>query len=232
MSNNPLNEFLNNNEAKNEAAPVAAQDIKAKKRALIKKIVIIDLLLVPVIIFVLFFFNSETSDYNSLNSKAGGKTLHLPSIEKAYELTHVERVKYDSTLSKLSYDEKMYFEQLFRITDKMVPERIYNYWATDYKMPLRNLDIYNDTILELQALKPPAKGREAHALIVSVIRDQRDYYKFLADSKSSFNANNPLVQRSHQNLLTAWQLWLAAFENESAHNKTAFEKHLCALDFI
>ena len=70
------------------------------------------------------------------------------------------------------------------------------------------------------------------SLIVKAVKNQRDYFKFLSESNSKFNVHNPLVQNTHSGLLEAWQVLLAEYNYETGRNKHAFEKHLCALDFI
>lgn len=245
---NPLDEF-NQKKQTQPAEPVLGKNMPTEQRkALVKKIVIFDLVVIlPVALYFLFtnvlsddrptqIVERETSQPQTQRPKAvkpaSEIVLRLPSIEQAYKQTNVQRVKFDAFKSKLSPDEKEYFQNIFAITDNLVIERVYNYSAIYYKQPLRDLHTYNQAITDLLALKVPESAEKAHELIVSAVQDQRDYFKFLSDTKGEFNVHNPLVQRSHNNLIQAWQLWLQAYAEEEPQNKLAFEKHLCALDFI
>jgi hypothetical protein len=250
---NPLDELKQSQTASDAptAEPVLGKNMTPEQRkALIRKIVIFDFVVILPIAAYLIFTNvlshnrptqineSEVSSPPTQQLKQVSQTekkeivLRLPNITQAYKQTNVERVKFNPLTSKLSPDAKEYLYKLFAVTDNLVIERVYNYSALYYKQPLRDLRNYDNALSELSALPPPAEATEAHGLIVSAITDQRDYFKFLSDTKGDFNVNNPLVQRSHSNLLRAWQLWLAVYDDEEAQNKLSFEKHLCALDFI
>jgi hypothetical protein len=92
---------------------------------------------------------------------------------------------------------------------------------------------YEQLIANIGALSAPDRLEPVKRLVGTAIEEQARYFSSLDQSKKlSFNARDKLVQSSHAKLVNAYNLLMAQYPQESAHNNKAFFDHLCALDFI
>ena len=156
------------------------------------------------------------------------------SVASAYSAIPHKRTPFRSDIAAMPKTEIRFFEQLFELTDIAMVERVQSlFWFQTHGAKGANAPNYAKILSDLDALAVPGHLAPVHGLIRQVISEQMQYFGNVNNrGKYKFDANEPLVQSSHNKLMKAYQLLNVQFPKEHAHNKAAFFDHLCALDFI
>lgn len=155
-------------------------------------------------------------------------------VDRAYRSIPHKQTTFDPTAANMNSEQKNYHYKLFSIVDIAIAERVQTllWYQTEGRRGANNNN-YDQILAELERLDVPQNMQQAHALIKQAIAEQDHYFKqFDSSKKYSFNANDPKIQSSHKQLVSAYNLLMARHPQENDHNKTAFFDHLCALDFI
>lgn len=165
------------------------------------------------------------------------------SVDKAYESIPHKRTTYSASGARISRTEGEYLEQLFALTDQMTAARVAALTQLYYGRGGMSVEAYNsayDTAMDgFNMLQPPSAAAKAHEQIVTAISEQHTFINHWGSSGGAQNeqmkksyGRHGLVQSSHKRLLAAYGILMRAYGHDSAHNKTSFYDHLCALDFI
>ena len=174
---------------------------------------------------------NEVSDYAAYEPEEFDLSL---SVADAYRAIPHQQTTFDANGSRIAGREQRFIEELFRLTDFAVAERVQSLqWYLSGGMNGARPSNYEALIGRLAALPAPDRLRPVKKLIGDAIEEQARYFSTQDEtSRLKFNARDKRVQNSHHKLVNAYNLLMARYPEESAHNKKAFFDHLCALDFI
>ncbi len=156
------------------------------------------------------------------------------TVAEAYQAIPHQQTTFAPNLASMPINERRFIESLFELTDFAVAERVQSLHYFQTGGQRGNAPVNYQTLLaRLNALSAPLALGEVKSLIASAVTEQQRYFSNLnPQTELKFNSRDPLVQSSHRKLLAAYQLLIARYQSEHAHNKKAFFDHLCALDFI
>lgn len=165
----------------------------------------------------------------------GGIIWNAIPVEQAYQAVGRPRTPFRPEGAKGSRDEIDYLTALFALTDSALAERV----ALQLRFqagtpPDVATSNYPAILASLKGLATPKHLVAVEALIYQAIVAQERY---MAQWRAAgygipLNPDDPLVEESHAQLSDARARLLAAFPNESAESRRAFEDHLAALDFL
>ena len=148
---------------------------------------------------------------------------HALTVDEAYAAVPHQRTVYKTDMSRLSAQHRNYLQKLFVLTDDALVLRI------RFMRGERDDERYQDIILQLRQLTPPAQAESAHRLIIRAVQLQHQY--FLANDAKNSKQQSSLMHQSHRLLINAYNE-LKKKLPDSGHNQKAYFDHLCALDFI
>lgn len=154
------------------------------------------------------------------------------SVVEAYGMIPHKRTQFDSNSASMTFEDKQYLTEIFRVVDIAMVERVESIHALT-----KNTEVpknYNLILTALNQLDPPKKLNKFHHKIIISVKAQRTYLKQWNDSGQQryFDGKDKLVQKAHRSLIQAYRILMKMYPEENKTNKTAFFDHLCALDFI
>jgi hypothetical protein len=120
---------------------------------------------------------------------------------------------------------------LFYWSDLAVVERVAQMNALQRGQAFSS-ENYDVILSQLNALGVPEKLVAPKQLVVAAIQDQKAYFEGPARQSQSVASQDPLIQSSHQKLLSAYGQLMQLYPQASESNKKAMFDRLCALDFI
>lgn len=149
-------------------------------------------------------------------------------VKEAYEAIPHNQTPYHVLQSTIPDAESRYMARLLSLSELAMVERV-EAMKNGPEKAHYDSDIAN-ILNQLDRLKTPQKLRAVYDHIYQAIQQQRRYFTLIhAQDKQE---KKRLVQSSHQHLITAYNLLMKLYPNESRHNQAAFYDYLCALDFI
>jgi len=161
------------------------------------------------------------------------------TADEAYSAIPHRRTPYEAPKSTVPPEKAQELGRLFMLTDEGVILRVQGMRAQRERntAEVRSvLERYDALIAKLAAEKFGAEVAPARDLIVDGVRMHRKYLASRPAGGMSFVRNEltaaPDVTQASRKLIGAYQLLMAKFPKEAAHNKTAFYDHLCALDYL
>ena len=161
------------------------------------------------------------------------------TADEAYSAIPHRRTLYEAPKSTAAPEKAGELGRLFALTDEGVILRVQGMKAQRERnaAEVRSLlERYDALIARLAAEKFGAEVAPARDLIVDGVRMHRKYLASRPAGGMSFVRNEltaaPDVTQASRKLISAYQLLMAKFPKEGAHNKTAFYDHLCALDYL
>lgn len=179
-----------------------------------------------------------------------GTLLAAAQVTLADELSEVyswiphKQTTYQSERSELPGEEARQLSAVFALTDRALVTRVraLQWLASNGKQgwSREKVSAESDQVLaELLKQKLPTGVGSARDLIVQAVRDQQNFLLGQFDLQarnaqyrvSAAALESSEVESSHGRLISAYNALMAAYPNESAHNRQAFYDHLCALDF-
>jgi hypothetical protein len=120
---------------------------------------------------------------------------------------------------------------LFYWSDLAVVERVTQVNAIQ-KGQAFSSENYGVILSQINALGVPEKLAAPKQLIVAAIQDQKAYFEGHGRQSQSVASQDPLIQSSHQKLLSAYSQLMQLYPQASESNTKAIFDRLCALDFI
>lgn len=156
------------------------------------------------------------------------------SVEEAYRAIPHRRTVFDSDLSNMAVEERVYLQQFLRLIDLAIVERV-EMWSllkSGEKGKSPDQD-YDEIVGQLTTLTIPPRLRSVHHLVLEAVNEQKAaLQEWRKTGLPASVARHPLVVSSSKKLRQAYAEMLSLFPNEEEHNKAAFFDYLCALDFI
>lgn len=152
-------------------------------------------------------------------------------IDQAYRLIPHQQTPFVLNQSRIPGGEAAKVARLLSLAELAMAARVGAMRAG----PAKN-DYFSqiDTILwQLKNLETSQSLHQARLHIVAAIQQHRGYFELHGASGDQARAErNKLVQSSHSHLITAYNILMQLYPQETGHNKQAFFDYLCALDFI
>jgi hypothetical protein len=165
------------------------------------------------IIFLSFFITSQASALG---------------IKEAYKAIPHAQTPFHVLQSNMSDTEARYVSRLLSLSELAMVERV-EAMKNGPENAHYERDIA-DILKQLSSLETPQKLRAVYDHIYQAIQQQRSYFT-LHNSRDK-KQQKQLIQGSHHHLITAYNMLMKLYPNESKHNQRAFFDYLCALDFI
>lgn len=169
---------------------------------------------VPIFILLLFATNSFALE-----------------IEQAYRLIPHQQTPFVLNQSRIPDGEAAKVARLLSLAELAMAARVGAMRAG----PAKN-DYFSkiDTILwQLNNLDTSQNLHQARLHILAAIQQHRGYFELHGTDNDQVRVErNKLVQSSHRHLITAYNILMQLYPQETRHNKQAFFDYLCALDFI
>jgi hypothetical protein len=154
------------------------------------------------------------------------------TVEQAYQRIPHSRTPFSQAQNTgMTATEAQAASALFYWSDLAVVERIAQVDAISQRQPYSS-ENYGIILSQLNALSVPETLAEPKQLIVSAIQEQKAYIEGLARQSQRMSQQDPLVQSSHQKLVSAYSQLMQRFPQASETTKKSFFDHLCTLDFI
>ncbi len=167
------------------------------------------------------------------------------SIDDAYRAVPKDRVPFDMSIANMSAAEARYVDHLFYVTDMALRERIVMLRYFEENISSEYIEKYNKAIDELLSSfllieAPSAQLQKVEKLVINAIKAQKEFFNERYENGDDVSRQklygefrqDPMVQKSHRDLLQAFHLLKSTFRKEGKHNQQSFYNHLCALDFI
>lgn len=156
------------------------------------------------------------------------------TVEQAYAAIPHQRTPFDAPGSHLARGQVELLEQLFNLSDRGTVLRVDGLDALKRMDAPRLRTIVRDyaALLEgLRALRPTQQTRAATDLVLQAVQQHMRFFegKLAGQLDAGFTAD---VHQSSQKLRQAYGVLMAAFPDETPHNRQAFFDYLCALDFL
>lgn len=158
------------------------------------------------------------------------------SVPEAYRAIPHRQTTFNAASAKMGADDKAYLTRSFALIDQAMAARVATLqWVRSYGEQGESLAQYKKKLAliwqGLNKLQPASRLKPYHALVLSAIKDQYNYFLALEKGVKP-DLNHRLVQRSHESLIQAYQQLMGLYPSESPYNQQAFFDHLCALDFL
>jgi hypothetical protein len=152
-------------------------------------------------------------------------------IDKAYRLIPHKQTVFKLNKSNIPKTEAQSVAHLLSLAEQAMVERVdalVN--GPDKSGYLSQIDGIS---WQLDHLQMPARIDPARDHILAAVQQHRAYFELhnVIGNKSE-SARKQLIQSSHRHLISAYNLLMQAYPQETIHNKQAFFDYLCALDFI
>jgi hypothetical protein len=154
------------------------------------------------------------------------------TIEQAYQsIPHGRTPFAPEQAGGMTPAEAQSIGALFYWSDLAVVERVTQVNAIQ-KGQAFSSENYGVILSQINALGVPEKLAAPKQLIVAAIQDQKAYFEGHGRQSQSVASQDPLIQSSHQKLLSAYSQLMQLYPQASEANKKAIFDRLCALDFI
>ena len=152
-------------------------------------------------------------------------------IDRAYQLIPHQQTTFLAGQSKIPRDEVKAVNRLLSLAELAMVERV-NALQKGPKASQYFSRI--DRVLQnIQSMEVTPGLQKIRQHIQTSIQQHSAYFELYEQTdKQSKAKQKQLVQSSHQHLITAYNLLMTAYPQETKHNKQAFFDYLCALDFI
>jgi hypothetical protein len=152
-------------------------------------------------------------------------------IDKAYRLIPHKQTAFKLQQSKIPRAEAQSLALLLSLAEQAMVERVDALVNGPEKSGY--LSQIDDISWQLGHLQIPARIDPAREHILAAVQQHRAYFElYNANGDKSESARKQLIQSSHRHLISAYNLLMQAYPQETKHNKQAFFDYLCALDFI
>jgi hypothetical protein len=183
---------------------------------------------------------APTTAGQSLSSPAPSNAAAVPianlsqvmTIEQAYQsIPHGRTPFAPEQAGGMTPAEAQSIGALFYWSDLAVVERVTQVNAIQ-KGQAFSSENYGVILSQINALGVPEKLAAPKQLIVAAIQDQKAYFEGHGRQSQSVASQDPLIQSSHQKLLSAYSQLMQLYPQASEANKKAIFDRLCALDFI
>jgi hypothetical protein len=154
------------------------------------------------------------------------------TIEQAYQsIPHGRTPFAPEQAGGMTPAEAQSIGALFYWSDLAVVERVTQVNAIQ-KGQAFSSENYGVILSQINALGVPEKLAAPKQLIVAAIQDQKAYFEGHGRQSQSVASQDPLIQSSHQKLLSAYSQLMQLYPQASEANKKAIFDRLCALDFV
>jgi hypothetical protein len=152
-------------------------------------------------------------------------------IDKAYRLIPHKQTVFKLNQSKIPKTEAQSVAHLLSLAEQAMVERVDALVNGPEKSGY--LSQIDGISWQLSQLQMSAGIDPARAHILAAVQQHRAYFELhnVTGAKSE-SARQQLIQSSHHHLITAYNLLMQSYPQETKHNKQAFFDYLCALDFI
>ncbi len=156
---------------------------------------------------------------------------HALGVDQAYQLIPHQRTVFELHKTNLPASEAAQVARLLTLAEKAMVERVNALHngarKTGYKSRI-------DSILwQIEQLQVPGQVTAARDHILVAVQQHRSFFELQHVSGNDANASrNQLVHSSHRHLISAYNVLMGAYPNETRQNRQAFFDYLCALDFI
>ncbi len=159
-----------------------------------------------------------------------GKVYAL-EVDKAYRLIPHKQTAFKLHQSRIPKAEAQSVALLLSLAEQAMVERVDALVQGPEKSGY--LSQIDDISWRLGHLQMPARLDPAREHILTAVQQHRAYFELhYANGDKSESARKQLIQSSHRHLISAYNLLMQAYPQETKHNKQAFFDYLCALDFI
>lgn len=152
-------------------------------------------------------------------------------IDQAYRLIPHQQTPFVLNQSRIPVGEAAKLARLLSLAELAMVARVGAMRAgpaeTDYFSQI-------DTILwQMKNLDTSPNLHQARLHILAAIEQQRGFFELYATNGDKVQTErNKLVETSHRHLITAYNILMQLYPQETGHNRQAFFDYLCALDFI
>ncbi len=180
---------------------------------------------------------------------ATGFSQNSETISSAYRAIPHRQTTYLASSSTLDKNFAEHLEILFSLVDKSVVLRVDTLKAlktskAEFEKALASYKIEKEKITDSIKKSLSGSERQAFELIIQALDQQENYFQSKRNKDTSFwsslvdtgrgllGTHEQPIKESSRLLVSAYQVLMKTYPNESKHNKQAFFDHLCALDFI
>ena len=152
-------------------------------------------------------------------------------IDEAYRLIPHKQTAFKLHQSKIPKTEARSVALLLSLAEQAMVERVDALVNGPKKSGY--LSQIDGISWQLDHLQMPARIDPAREHILAAVQQHRAYFELHnVNGDKSESARKQLIQSSHQHLISAYNLLMQSYPQETKHNKQAFFDFLCALDFI
>lgn len=160
------------------------------------------------------------------------------TVDAAYRAIPHRRTPFEQSKVNFGPGQAAYLEAFFSLVDMAMAGRVQTllHFQTQGRRGIAVEEYQkgiDDVLSQLASLAVPPSLKKSHVLVVHAIKEQRAYFiAWRKSPKAGFVRSDRRVQRSHHELVAAYNHLMRACPKAGPTTKQAFFDHLCALDFI